>query len=351
MLKAVFENIEDQSFITKLVLKETGLITQSNDSQWVLTSDGQNVEQLDLNLRASLAYAEGIRSNHLSQLLPLVALLQVGDLRYNQRERMWNLPFVFSDYLYQLQVITHYFWGWHSMDLNERKRWVGRCNVNPRKLEEFSNILEILEKASGKTADFNPYRVQEVTHEHNQFLTNFKLALFRAQMFETYPYLKEKRGKFLIPCLRLGENSYQQTEVCHTSTTNVGYKQNVVMASGSIRLIAPKEKQAFVVLDLITLYTDYDIRILEERFGRDVISRISDISNREHELYYFLNPFKRARAAYERTVSVNENDVPEGYSSHNRATNTLCKRPRGREVGTFGKVLGEALMLEEAKPA
>lgn len=349
MFKDIFENLNDQSFVTKLVLKETGLIAQVNDTEFTVTKDGLAIENLDLNLYASLAFAEANRTPYLAQLLPLVALFQVGDLRYNQRERMWNLPFVFSDYLYQLQVITHYFWGWYSMNLNARRIWVGRCNLSPRKFEEFLNVLEDLEQKTQVQADFNVYRLQEATAEQEQFLQAFKLSLFRAQIFETYPYLKEGRGKFLTPAQRFNEREYYQAEICHTSTTNAGYRQNIVMASGNIRMIAPKEKQAFAVLDLITLYTDYDIRLLENRFGREAILRIANISKREHELYYFLNPFKRARADYERTIGANENEVID--QDNNPRKSSLRKRPRGRDVGSFGRVLGDVLLQEELKTA
>ncbi len=344
MFKDIFENLNDQSFLTKIVLKETGLITQTSESLLAPTKDGSLIENLDLNLKASLAFVEAHRSPYFAQLLPLVALFQVGDLRYNQRERMWDLPFVFSDYLYQLQVITHYFWGWHSMNLNARRIWVGRCNLSPRKFEEYLTVLENLEQKTQVQADFNVYRLQESTVEQEQFLQAFKISLFRAEMFQTYPYLKEGRGKFLINPRLFNSRDYHQAEACHTTTTSVGYRQNIVMASGNVRMIAPKEKQAFAVLDLITLYTDYDIRLLENHFGRDTILRIANISKREHELYYFLNPFKRARAEYERTIGANENDLIE---DSNQRKSSLRKRPRGRDVGSFGKLLGDALLKEE----
>lgn len=258
-------------------LVEYGLIEHHSDGRVTLTTEGEVIQPLPLSYRAGAAYCESRRLKCEAQMLPLIALLDVGDLRHDYRNPMVGGGSEHSDLLFQLNVIVQYFSNWRNISWKERQEYAAHYNVSFKRLQEFALLLNDLERKTGIRSDFSMY-AGEVSEEAKQkFVKLFKQVIFRAMIFEIYPYSKSF-GHCKIPVTE--QDGVMFTSATPTNTTNyrVDYPLGEMMCAGNIRIISPKRGYPFAVLESITAFTKEDLSYLTDRFGIKALERIADLS-------------------------------------------------------------------------
>lgn len=258
-------------------LVEYGLIEHHTDGRVTLTAEGEMIQPLPLSYRAGAAYCEARRLKCEAQMLPLIVLLDIGDLRHDYRDPMHGGGNEKSDLLYQLNTIVQYFSNWRNIPWKERQEYAAHYNVSFKRLQEFDLLLSDLEKKTGIRSDFSMYAGEVSEEQKKRFNKLFKQVIFRAMILEIYPY-NGMFGHCKIPVTE--QDGAMFTSATPTKTTNyrVDFPDREIMCAGNIRIISPKRGSPFAILESITAFTKEDLSYLIDRFGIKTLDRIADLS-------------------------------------------------------------------------
>lgn len=318
-------------------LVEYGLIEHHPNGRVTLTTEGEMIQPLPLSYRAGAAYCEAHRLKCEAQMLPLVALLDVGDLRHDYRSPMFGGGSEHSDLLFQLNTIVQHFSNWRNISWKERAEYAARYNVSFKRLQEFDLLLSDLERKTGIRSDFSMYTGEVSEEAKQEFVKLFKQVIFRAMILEIYPYSKSF-GHCKIPVTEQDGVMFTSATPTNTTKYRVDYPLSEIMCAGNIRIISPKRGYPFAVLESITAFTKSDIPYLIDRFGTKALSRIADLSITSELAMFLREPKEVAKrtSLFLQKVRTIEDLRPSGEPIQEVVNTTPT-------TGSFGDLLSKAM--------
>lgn len=258
-------------------LVEYELIEHHGNGRVTLTEEGRMIQPLPLSYRAGAAYCESGRLKREAQMLPLIALLDIEDLRHDYRNPMYGSGSEQSDLLFQLNTIVQHFSNWRSIPWKEREGYAAHYNVSFKRLQEFDLLLSDLEKKTGIRSDFSMYAEGVSDDLKKEFEKAFKQVIFRAMILEVYPYSRLS-AHCKIPVTEQDGSMFTSATPTNTTNYRVDYPLSEIMCAGNIRIISPKRGYPFAILESITAFTKSDVVYLSKRFGNKPLARIADLS-------------------------------------------------------------------------
>lgn len=300
-------------------LVDYGFIVQTSD-QFILTADGKLIENIPLSYKSLAALCEANRLDMIPDLLPLVALLECGDMRHIYREPLGYGAPECCDYLAQLKTIANIRNG-RDNHTASFKTLAENNNLNLKKYREFNNILDILTKKTGVLPQYSLY-LEETSFAFEQAI---KQLIFRAQINERYEYSSVKGRVNDLPvgsAKRFGTalSKIYDISVSKHSTVFSKLGATVKFCTGDVQLITPKQGNAFKVLSMATLFTTTDVDNLITRFGKDMVDP-------DNTLLMELP-----------TPIIKTGDRRRPNSSYHKATTQ-----QNQGIGSFGNLLEEAI--------
>ena len=244
------------------------LVSEDEDGYLQLTEDGRMVEGLPVSYKAAAAYCEAVRIGELSTLIPLIAMIDIGDLRYDTRLPLGFARWPESDLVTNVCVIAEF------RDEQEKKTESFRdlChlyNMHATRLSEYQKLVNIISEFAGVRPLLWPY---QSTDEKDQDLLNriVKQTIFRAMINQRHRYNNFRREVAALP-LKYGAWQYNHYQLSKMSVCGSRFGSGGLFATGNIRTITPKNNAPFNVMEQVTLFTDKDMPFLIERFGREVV--------------------------------------------------------------------------------
>lgn len=258
--KRSLESAIDTLKLHHLIHEEEGLLH--------LTADGELSAPMPIGFRAMSALCEAAKLKEVGALLPLIAAIEVGDIRFDQRLQAERGPHNYSDWMamvHQINRMNHVRREENLSFHDATKEW----NVNPRKYREFFSVLSILEEQTqceAKLWAYSSYDDKDV-----KLLEQLvKQVIFRAMIDARYRYMSFRGTVSPNP---LHQNTLFSHESVSVTKSSVCYTRNslAMFATGNMRVIHPKDGFPFTVLEMVTLFEKKDLGFLAKRFGRDVV--------------------------------------------------------------------------------
>ncbi len=286
-------------------LVNLGLIVE-NDGHLSLTEDGRLTEILPLGHLASAAFAEAytLDADRVQALLPLIAMIDVGDIRHDFRISLGGDKWDSSDLINSVYVVAQMRAIKNSS--NGSLREIAELhNVSMKRYREYTNLLQIIETKTKMRADYRPY-LSDDKKVRSELDLIAKRIILRAMINTRYDYselTKMAHVEMNHPVLGVWKNLIQisNTSVCH------GRKSSGVICTGNVRRINPKNGRPFSVLENVTLFTKDDVRSLAKHLGSEKIDPNRVASQKEEKYESDLYPeysgheddrYKRRRAAH-----------------------------------------------------
>lgn len=270
-------------------LVQYGLIEETAEGRIILTEDGKLTQALPLSYRAAAAVCEAHKLNLLGEMLPLIAMLDMGDMRFSYRQPMIGAYWTTSDPVMQVMTIVQYLLSpGRSMNRSELNEAGELYNINIKKYFEYKALVQDLEKKTGQKAHWNCYRPITEEKDRLEFDRLTKQVIFRAMTSETYPV-----GIFgvAIPTTEFDGRTFRSAQ--EGSNTSVSSMTQSLMLTGSIRVVTPKRGLPFAVIEQMTAFTEDDVRHLIKAFGRERLVKIESLSTNPTPLGDFLSGKKK----------------------------------------------------------
>lgn len=259
------------------VLKDYGLIEET-EGRVVLTDEGRLIQPLPLSYRAAAAVCEAHQMGKLAEMLPLIVMLDMGDIRHIHREPMRGASWTTSDPIQQTMTLAqHFVFNQHDMTHHEMRETAEFVNVNLKKYNEFMLLLKDLERKTQCRAKWSCYLHNGSMEEREAFDRLCKQVIFRAMVVETYSYSTIFQ-EVKIPTVEHGGFTFSSAKVSSTTTCELDYSSFIVMCAGSVRVVTPKRGMPFTILESVTAFTKSDVRHLVQRFGKPVFQKIADMA-------------------------------------------------------------------------
>lgn len=326
-------------------LVDYGLV-EEKDGRVVLTREGQLIRPLPVSYRAAAAICEAHKINKLAEMLPLIVAMDIGDLRHDYRTPMGGAVWDTSDLVQQTMTIARYL-VYNTRDLTRRDMmYIGEeHNISLKKYNEFMLLLRDLEKKTQCRAKWSAYLDSTDTsaREHFDFLT--KWIIFRGMSQETYPFRSILRS-VRIPTTEQSGQIFISAETSSTTRCNIDFDSEIIMIAGGVRIVTPKRRRPFAVLESMTTFTRADVRRLVKTFGKIPFQRILDLDDRGLKVDDLLvdDHVVRTRPATPSVVPDISSILKAGYGmSSSPKDEVVTKKALEKVKGTFGDLLTAAL--------
>jgi HrpA-like RNA helicase len=316
------------------LLSSYGLI-EEKDGYITLTDDGKVSRHLPLSFNACVGYCEALRIKEVAKMLPLIAMYEIGDIRYK-----YNLPLSISgsnvsDTLTNTIAAIEFFWKVNQYNWKTACEWAEEVNLNVKKLKEFDFLLKDLEKKTNTRSDFKSYLSVDDKLEYDA-----KRVLFRMGLLGMFSPIVSRIdiGSALINGMYYSEANLSKFSVLsgdfRALTINAGY-------TGTLRVVTPKEGgRSFVVLENATAYTTDDFSKLIPDFGE---SRLREMMKSMKYHSAFTRYFLRRDAMFSNGSRGRTKDDNYGDFEYN---NIKVNDDRSDKVGSLGDILQQALLVK-----
>lgn len=231
-------------------LKKMGLIqdkrTPSAPYRFETTPDGEWGANLCVSPAATAVAVQAKKMSCLAQALPLVALLEVGSLIFRKSANLGRIDFPSSITLNQLCVVEYAL----SQPVIERDT-IEHLNINYRKVKEYLNVIEHLEKILHIPADRKIF-----CSEHEDFVGNNEILIkmLKTCLVMSSPeqfYKASPSGVYM----GLREIAYG---INHNLQNIWGDFNKIRSAFGRMQMVEPKNtrRPSFPIIDDVTGFTE-----------------------------------------------------------------------------------------------
>lgn len=315
-------------------LSNYGLIYHSGDGSITLTEDGRRIRRLPLSFKSSVAFCESVRMGKADMMLPLIASLEVGDIRYSHRAPLGGVHWGSSDVVKQVLNIVEFFRIKEEEGYTVARDWAVQSNINTKKIFEAEEILSDLENKLGIDSNITPYTDRDFDKTELDLLT--KQVLFRAYFQEIYAY-------------SYGYVNFKQNHAVFSSTAEIskmsavshgyGRSADIVCCSGELRSFTTKSGNPHVVLDQVTVFTMSDIEHFIRVIGTDLIDMWSSHMNQDSPVKLYKD--KLTELEYRRGLASSDKAPPESAFEYN-GRNTTTSRHENNQEGSLADVLRSA---------
>lgn len=245
-------------------LKILGFITTDDKQNIHLTEDGRKISDLPLSFRSAAAYCEAEHLNILSQTLPLIALLEVDDIR---KDRRHPLPKHYSTTSDLLNTMAHIYLAFSEAYATNTRNPAKIClsmNIAPHKLREYNAVLEALEKNLDMPADFSIFR--DIA---NDFMIPEKEIKIMQVIFRAFSNDIYRTNLFGGPILRktIEDHTFVNANIERNSCLRTSHTTNAAL-SGMLRYVSPRRTgdRPMLFLENITAFTPEQIEAFAPRF-------------------------------------------------------------------------------------
>lgn len=330
-----------------------GLIKKHDDGRITLTDDGKMVAPLPLSFRAAAAFCEAARLGKVAEMLPLIAMLDIGDIRQLFRLPLQGANWTTSDPVFQVKVLVQQLYAeGNSLGYHERRDIAEFNNISLKKVQEYDLLLRDLEKKAQIRSHFSPYLHSNDLGINRAFDRLTKQVIFRSMMLECYPYAGLMFG-VRIPVTQQEGIPYTTAKLSNTTHCETGFGDRPVMCAGTVRIVTPKRGFPFAVLENITSFSKDDLPWLVEQFGKPALQRIADISPVPTDLGLWLGMGRQEPVfgGYDSSESYGYGGrrfAPRGFASSMSARDNYREETQPKEdpqpkMGSLGDLLSEAL--------
>ncbi len=257
------EQVDEHKLMTSgLLLRSLDLIETSPEGKLRLTSDGYLTASAPVGPRARAALAEAVRMNMLRELLPLIAMIDMKDIRHAHNKPIYFVQWRKSDLVAQTIAAAHYMKVQRESSIKDLKSFAKNNNISTAKMWEYDQVLDSLERLVRVSADFSFYLRCEEEDIAVKLDMASKRVLFRAFIDSIY----SDTGVGIVTSPKTSDTTFVNTWA---------FIENRFGLAGEVRRIEPKMKtfssRPFYVLEHITVFTKEDFERLLSVFGRDTI--------------------------------------------------------------------------------
>lgn len=288
------------------------------DAFYRLTQDGLLVEKIPTGYRARAALAElwNISKGNtvkVADFLPLIAMIEIGDIRYDRRNDLFIGGSRASDLINQTMAVAQFMKKQKTSKFEDLRDFAQMNNINMHTIKEYDDLLMAIEKIVGVNSDFTRiFRALEDATSLDDYNKTSKQLLFRAYIDAIYSDFGA--GLATSPIV----DSHSRAEVYFIGDTLFGI-------AGDVRRIDPKKgtfgKFPFHVITNVTAFTKADIRGYLAIYGRgELIKKMSYTETSHRAIEKFLEtPSISAKSSYTifrkvDSFSDSPSDVYEGES-------------------------------------
>jgi HrpA-like RNA helicase len=283
----------EEGAITSAVdtLVSYGLIRENDEGAIELTADGFMVQELPLSYRAAAALCQAVKLHMVAEMLPLIAAIDMGDMRQDYRIGMYASDWRTSDIVSQVMVIAQKIYSVDKNGYNRKKIMVAAdaFNVSSKKYFEYKALVQDLERKTNTRAKWECYLpIAEEDREEFDRLT--KQVIFRSMIVDAYP--SQRYIGVSIPVTESKGTKFRTAD--KSRTTTVAGVSEALFYTGTIRIVTPKARgfsdaRPFAVIEQLTSFSEKDVRDLIKEFGRPALERIAAIALSESALGDFLS--------------------------------------------------------------
>jgi HrpA-like RNA helicase len=316
------------------LLEQYGLVEQDVNGVLSLTDDGIRTKNLPLTFRASTAFCEAVNIGMESRMIPLVVMMEMGDIRFRFNEPVTGTQCRYSDIVnYTIKAIEYFF-----IYRNEGKEvaydFARNSNLNVKKLNEFINVVKDLEHKLGILSDFSFYLNHDTPQKKEYFDKAVKRVLFRANLHELY-----RGGITAAHVSSLKEALFSKHSVIGARYSE---RSEYISFSGSLRDVSPKDKwmTPFTVLENITAFTEGDFDYLINEFGEARLKKM--LPSMEHSRVFEFYFTKKENDKKNGDQSKFQSYVDDAYTDFQMNGQSINRTPT-KTVGSFGDVLKKAM--------
>lgn len=249
-----FQKDEDPGIVmiddTAHKLKKMRLIRDARSSkvpyQFEVTPEGDWGAQLCLTPAATAVAVQAKKMSCLEKALPLIAYVEVGSLIFRRFQPLGRIDFPSSFVFNQICVAEYAL----RQPIIARDT-ITHLNINYRKIKEYLNVIEQLEKTLHITTDRNVYNA-----EHDSFVgfDTHLTKILKTCLVMSSPeqfYKASPSGAYM----GMQEVAYEHN---HSLNNTWGDFRNIRAAFGRMQMIEPKNRRhaTFPVISEVTGYTE-----------------------------------------------------------------------------------------------
>ena len=282
------------------LLKSHDLIEETEPGVFVLTLDGRATRHLPLSFVGCVAYCEALRKNMVSSMLPLVAMIEIGDIRFDRREMLGGTSWPSSDLVHATIVAAQYIWLRVNRGYNPARLFAEEVNLSTRKMEEYVRLLSDLEEKTQTLSDLRIYLSTEDKSSRKILDRITKSVLFRAYLLNMYHAYGTSVD---IPGMRIDTVYHNTAMTSKTTRTDIGFGvyDTTAAYAGTLRSVTTKTGKSFVVLENITVFSKDDFTQLIGDFGEARLKALLPhiTSSRVFQDYFYLKEPKRVNESKE----------------------------------------------------
>ncbi len=229
------------------ILVSLGFVTRQAGHILSLTEDGLFIDSAALSFRAAAALCQAKAFGIVEEALPLIAMMECGDVRRDFRDPLGvRVSVSDSDLINAVCVMTK---SIHQIDVERNKTVCADNNISFQRIKEYREILTGLVK-SGWAKKYNSEIYKPGADGYPPISTELKLKLktiiLRAKVDDCYV----SRGMSIRT-----KTSFMPENFSKTSVTNEVWGQDICAAVATRRQITPKTGRPFVVAETVTLFT------------------------------------------------------------------------------------------------
>ncbi len=228
------------------ILVSLGFVTRQDGHILSLTEDGIFIDSAALSFRAAAALCQAKALNIVEEALPLIAMMECGDIRRDFRQPLGGVISVpDSDLINAVCVMTD---SIHQIDVERNKTVCTDNNISFQRIKEYKEILSGLVRnrwaPQYNTATYMPNR-DGSSAISTALKLKLKTIILRAKVDDCYV----SSGMSIRP-----KNVFMPENFSNTSVTNEFWGQDLCAAVATRRQITPKNSRPFVVAENVTLF-------------------------------------------------------------------------------------------------
>lgn len=307
-------------------LEQYGLVEHDVNGVISLTRDGETTKYLPLSFKSSVAYCEAEDMDLRSEMIPLIAMMDMGDIRFRYNEPITGRYYETSDVVNATIAAITYLHRFKTSGGDEAYEFAKNSNLNIRKLNEYMNLVKDMERKIGIMSNFAFYINRDKPHQKDIFDKAVKRVLFRANLHEMY-----RAG---LMSIYIGSNREAMFNRNSVVPHRYSDRKDMVSFTGTLRQATPKDGVPFTVLENITAFNEKDFDYLIRCFGEERLK--SMMKTMEHTQAFDFYFSKKEGKSLSTDTQVDRFDDFE-YNGQKLNDNN---KP---SVGAFGEVLKKAL--------